>query len=98
MAHFDDLSSALQTALNKGVPGPFQVEVILDPDGDAIDLSSYIDRSGSLTITKSKAIRSLLSNRVPPLAFPERVSLASPPLATLHWLTMRASSPQPSRS
>ncbi len=57
MAHISELTNDLQTALDKAVAGPIQVELILDPDGLNLDLSGYIDQKSSLVISKSKAIR-----------------------------------------
>ena len=57
MSHALDLSSALQSALLKPVVGPITVKCIVDPDGVNLDLSSYIDLSGQIVISKSKSIR-----------------------------------------
>jgi len=56
MAHLSELSSALQTALDRNVVfnWPY-AEIMLDPDGDAIDLSDYL-LDEPLVISKSKNI------------------------------------------
>ena len=56
MPWVDELSSALQGALKQTVTGPFKVEAIIDPDGEALDISAYIDRDAPLTVRKSKAV------------------------------------------
>jgi len=55
--YLTDLSTDLQDALNKNVVGPFRTEIIIDPDGDAIDISDYLSDRGSLKISKQKSIR-----------------------------------------
>lgn len=54
MAHFEELSTDLQTALTGPVVGPISVEMIFDPDGLNIDLSAYIDYNSTITVQKKK--------------------------------------------
>jgi len=54
MPHIDDMSAALQTALKGPLPAQSSLELILDPDGVAIDLSDYVN--GRVSIRKGKSI------------------------------------------
>ena len=56
MAHITELSSALQTALNRNVVfNRPEAHVVLDPDGDAIDLSAYV-ADADVAVRKQKGI------------------------------------------
>lgn len=56
MAHISELSAALQAALNKKIVNNWpSAKIILDPDGDAIDLSAKLD-DVSIEISKKKNI------------------------------------------
>ena len=57
MPHLLDLTSDLQNVLDKNIIGPVRVKMILDPDDQNIDLSDYIDRVGSIIISKKKSIQ-----------------------------------------
>lgn len=57
MPYLTELSSALQTQLDKTVVGPLTTELILDPDDLNIDLSDYIDSGSSLALSKQIAIQ-----------------------------------------
>jgi len=56
MAHVTDLSTDIQNAMLQTTPAICRVEIILDPGGDAIDLSSRLLRSAPLTLSKRKSI------------------------------------------
>ena len=56
MAHLSELSAALQSALDRNVIFNFPyAKVVLDPDGDAIDLTDYV-LSDKIEINKSRNI------------------------------------------
>lgn len=56
MAHITELSAALQAALNKKIVHNWpSAKVVLDPDGDAVDLSSRL-KDVSLHVAKKKNI------------------------------------------
>lgn len=56
MAHITELSSALQTALNRDkIYNWPEAQLILDPDGDAIDLSSRLQDS-EIVVSKEKKL------------------------------------------
>jgi len=57
MPHLDELHANLQAKLDKQIVDPCYVEVIIDPDGVNIDISSYVKRGTALTISKKKSIR-----------------------------------------
>ena len=56
MPFVTQLSTDLQNALLKDIVSGIGVEVILDPDGKALDISNYVDRNASLVIQKQKSI------------------------------------------
>ena len=56
MPFVTQLSTDLQNALLKDIVTGIGVEVILDPDGKALDISGYVDRNASLVIQKQKSI------------------------------------------
>jgi len=56
MPHLTELSAEWQNKLNRDVVGHIPVEVILDPDDLNINISSYIDGSGNIRISKRKSI------------------------------------------
>ena len=56
MAHITELSAALQAALNKKIVSNWpSAKIILDPDGDAVDLSAKL-KNVSLHVSKKKSI------------------------------------------
>lgn len=57
MPHLTELSAEWQNYLGKDVIRPIYTEVILDPTDKNVDLSPYLDQSGSLKIVKKKAIQ-----------------------------------------
>ena len=61
MPHLLDLASDLQTVLNKSIIGPLRVKMMLDPDGDNVDLSDFLDRASSVVISKKKSIQVIRS-------------------------------------
>lgn len=57
MPHVDDLASDLQDALKVNVVAPIYTEIVMDPDGDNIDLSAYLDKEADITVHKSKDLQ-----------------------------------------